>query len=287
MVYLIKPLRMLGFLALFFGQIAGAASDQGTLFFAPLPVENAKISMAKSLRLTQFLSQTLGRPVEPRFYESYEEILQDLERGQLDFAELGAFGFYKLNEKPTVLKPLVFIRQYEEQEAYHCVLASAVDGVGKVSELTSLPDARVLLTQPLSTCGWFSSEYLFRQAGLNLNQYSHQHVGSHENVALGLLRKEALVGSLADFIAARYEGLGLNVLAITPPLPFFTLVGHPVRVGEKNLERLADELIKLSPEQTYGWGLGQFGFLPYDVELHLNYKDMVGTMQPDLGNKYD
>lgn len=239
--------------------------------------------MAKSLRLAQFLTEVLGRPVEPKFYSSYEAILQDLADGKLDFAELGPYNFYKLRAQAPHIKSLVFLRQYPNQESYRCVLASAIDGLPNLSSIAQTPNANVLLTQPLSTCGWFSSEYLFRQAGFDLNQYPHAYQGSHEGVALALLRKEAWIGSLADFMAQRYERLGLNVLATTPPLPPFSIVANPKAVGDELWPVLIQKMIQLDEVQTKDWGLGQYGFLPFDSRLQSEFEQMIEEMQPDLG----
>ncbi|MBN2864382.1 MAG: PhnD/SsuA/transferrin family substrate-binding protein [Thiotrichales bacterium] len=279
-------LTWLGFLLVLTWQMAWAVPEK-TLLFAPLPMENAQVSMAKSQRLTQFLTDALGRPVEPKFYSTYEAILQDLASGQLDFAELGPFNLYKLRMQTEGIKPLVFVRQYQNQQAYHCVLASAMDGAPNLVSFSQALNPNVLLTQPLSTCGWFASEFLFRRAGLDLNQYKHSYQGSHEGVALALLRKEALVGSLADFIAKRYEGLGLVTLEMTPPLPLFSIVASPQMAEEAQNHNLVEKLLNLRLEQTQGWGLGEYGFLAFDVGLQAQFEDMIQKMQPSLEMQHE
>ncbi|BBP42649.1 PhnD/SsuA/transferrin family substrate-binding protein [Thiosulfativibrio zosterae] len=273
-------------LSLFIVRMA-AAAETSPLFFAPLPLENAQVSMAKSQKLADFLSQVIGQPVEPKFYKSYESILNDLAAGNLAFAELGPFNFYKLKQQTSAIQPLAFIRHYASQEGYRCVLASAIDGVSTLKMLDAEAHPSVLLTQPLSTCGWFASEYFFRKAGMDLNQYAHPYEGSHEGVALALLRKEGSVGSLADFMAQRYQGLGLEVLEISPPLPFFSMVANTQLVSTSQLQAISQRLVDLTATETQGWGLGEHGFLAFDAQLQASFETMITEMQPDLGRPHE
>ena len=248
--------------------------------FAPLPIVNEKQTILKAKPFATALSNLLGTPVSVRYYPSYDEILTAFTKGDIDFAELGPFNLLKLKKMTTHFAPLVFVPRIKNQTSYRCHLVAAMDNSFKFHELAQLKSPKIALTQPLSTCGWFSMDYFFQKNGLDLRQYNYQFIGSHDGVALSVLRLEHDFGAVAEFISRRYQPLGLEIIASTPDLPLFTLVANSSRISNKVQQKVQHYLLNLSEQETAQWGFGRYGFLPYRSELFKQFEKMVAKMRP-------
>ncbi len=249
--------------------INGNAGEQpktdSTLYFAPLPMGNAKLNMAKSQSLTQLLQTTLHRPVIVKLYHNYEEILKAFQKGEVDFVELGPLVYLELGKQTDRIYPLVSVNQQTKLEHHQCVLAAPIDGIKSVGELKHIPNPKVALTQPLSTCGWLLSERLLKQEGLDLSKMDYHFTGSHEKVALSLMRNEYQIGGLAKFVAKRYADFGLKILKTSQPMPLFIIAGNPDTLSTQQLEQVKKAMLEYQPSES--WGLGSTGFSPISMAL--------------------
>ncbi|MDG6778526.1 PhnD/SsuA/transferrin family substrate-binding protein [Thiomicrorhabdus sp. zzn3] len=237
------------------------ASEVEPLYFAPLPVSNPKLSFAKSLPLVKLIENTLNRPVIPKLYNDYHDIINGYVQGEIDFVELGPMVFLQLSKQTDHTFPLASINHEEGQRFYHCVLAAPIDGIKDIDQLKHNKTIKVALTQPLSTCGNLMTEHLLRQHGLELSELSYDYLGSHEKVAMALMRNEYQIGGLANFVAKRYHSFGLNTLSVSDSLPSFTIVGNPQKVSPDELRKLQQVLLNYRPQT--GWGIGAHGFSPF------------------------
>lgn len=240
------------------------------LYFAPLPVSNPKLSFAEIQPLVELIENTLNRPVIPKLYNNYHDIIDAYVQGEIDFVELGPMVFLQLSKQTDNTFPLVSINHEKEQRFYQCVLAAPIDGIQDVAQLKHNKTVRVALTQPLSTCGNLMTEHLLKQYGLHLSELSYDYLGSHEKVAMALMRNEYQIGGLASFVAKRYQSFGLNTLAMSEPLPSFTIVGNPQKVALDQLRKLQKVLLNYRPQT--GWGIGAHGFSPFSQSAFDNLK---------------
>lgn len=241
-------------------QTVVAHEQRDYVVFAPLPMEEARLVIERSQGLTQFLQELLQRPVHIRYIEDYDEILQAFRRGEIDIAHLGPFNYVMLKEQAQQAQPLVALREADGADYYRCVLVSAIDGVVAIADI----DHSFALTQPLSTCGPFMASDILAQHDVNLYQLNNQFLGTHDEVALAVVRKEFQAGMLSAAIAQKYQPLGLNVLQTSQPLPLFALAGNTETLSSEEFERIRQALLQLSPQQREQWGLGQQGFVAAD-----------------------
>ncbi len=249
--------------------VKGYADNQpdsaSALYFAPLPMSNAKRSVAKSQALIQLLQTALNRPVIPKLYDDNKSILKAFQNGEIDFVEAGPLFYLELSKRAAWISPLVSVNQQLESGHHRCVLAAPVDGIKSISELAEMPNVKVALTDPLSTCGWLMTEHLLKQEGLKLSQMDYHFTGSHQRVALSLMRNEYQIGGLAKFIAERYSNFGLKILASSQPLPQFIIAGNPKTLSAQQLEQAKKAMLDYEPDVS--WGLGSTGFSPVSMKL--------------------
>ncbi|MDX1346662.1 MAG: PhnD/SsuA/transferrin family substrate-binding protein [Thiomicrorhabdus chilensis] len=250
------------------------------VYFAPLPMSNAKLNLVKSQLIIQTIEKALDRPAIPKLYDTYQAIIDAFLAGEVDFVELGPLTYLALSERTEQVSPLVSVNQTTEQKQYQCVVAAPIDGIDRLSQLSKKPDSKVALTRPLSTCGWLLTEHLLKQNDIQLSELPTKFLGTHQEVALALVRKEYAIGGLASFVAERYAPLGLKILETSDPLPQFIIAGNPKTVSREELQKVQETLLNTQPKQ--GWGIGSQGFSCFSEDLFEGLKAIQSKGTRDL-----
>ena len=249
------------------------------LVFTPLPMENPRAVVENSQGLALFLENLLAKPVRIHYVADYDEILRQFALGEIDLVHLGPFNYVMLRQRTEDVMPLVGVRERDGRDYYQCSVVTSIDGVARISEISR----GFALTQPLSTCGPFMASYLLAQQGNRLARLDTAFLGTHDAVALAVVRQDFEAGTLSSTIASKYVPLGLKVLATSEPLPLFTLAVNRQRLSAETVALIQHELQQLTPEQTQDWGLGEKGFVTisdedYDVIRRLKVaKDVNQT----------
>lgn len=239
--------------------------------YAPLPMNNPAFNLAKSQALTAYLHAQLPIPFVPVLYNNYEAILTAFENGEIDLIEVGPLVLSALQKRSENAAPLVSIKHHPSEPHYRCVLAAPIDGIQQLNELSD--GCQVALTQPLSTCGWLMSDKLLEAQNIHLENLDTRYLGSHEAVAMALLRKEFQVGGLAGFIAERYADLGLRILASSEPLPPFMLVANKATLSAAKREAIQRALLNYKTHTADT--LGIYGFSPFSTEIFERFNRLV------------
>ena len=274
-------------LSLSLGLVVGLISSveaQDALVFAPLPKESDIATITRSLPLANEMARILDRKVTVKYYKNYNEIIQAFLKGAVDLVQLGPLNFVALNKVTVDLQPIVSIRSARNQQSYRCVLVAPMDGLRKLDEIKQLVAPKVLLTQPLSTCGWIAADSFFADAGLTLSDYSYQYENTHDRVALALLRNEGTIGCMADFMAERFQDLGLEVLKEGPLNPMLNLSANSKNLLPAELQKLQAELLALPAEKLQTLRVGKFGFVAFDSQQMKQFTDRVETVTVKNGS---
>ncbi len=94
-----------------------------------------------------------------------------------------------------------------QEPGYRCALV-------KFAGDTLSPKAtlKVALTQPTSTCGYTKTKVLVNDyLHTNLDTMLYRYVGTHDEVALSIIRGDFQMGGMKESIAKEYASLGLGV----------------------------------------------------------------------------
>lgn len=194
-----------------------------TITFAPLPMENRETVLKQFMPMATYLRQTLGLEVRFNYSDSYEEILEKFQSGAIDLAYLGPLPYVTLKTKVDQAEPLVHFNEPSGKPLYTCAIVALAD---KQIDLAGLSNQKVALTQPLSTCGFLSTNGLLREKGSSLAKNLFRYLDKHDEVALAVVRGEYEIGGIKTAIGKKYAHLGLSVLAETAPLPSFALIAN-------------------------------------------------------------
>ena len=219
--------------------------DARPLVFAPLPMENRETVLKQFMPLAAYLSEALGREIVFDYSESYDQLLEKFRNGRLDLAYLGPLPYVSLRAVDEKVEPLVHFKEASGEPLYTCAIVALAD---KRLDLDRLENRMVALTQPLSTCGYLSTNGLLRQRGSALSRNLYRYVNKHDEVAKAVVRGEYDLGGLKTSIGRKYAHLGLVVLAETLPLPSFALVGNSQTLTRDERDAIRDALVSLNPE---------------------------------------
>jgi phosphonate transport system substrate-binding protein len=259
----------------------GHAAAREPLVFTPLPLTNPQSVIAGSRNLVEYMAENLGRDIRIHYESDYATLLKKFQAGSIDLVHLGPLPSVFLRAMHPQAEPLVFFREPDGAATYTCALATALDGPA------DLASARgpVALTQPLSTCGFLITGYLLQQGGLDLHALPYAFLGSHEAVALSLVRGTSEMGGLKTMIGQRFDQIGVRILARSPFLPGFALVANGKTLSGELLDRLAALLIQAPANVYEQWvGLGRWGMAPARAQDYCGLLDMARTVfLPECG----
>lgn len=230
--------------------LASPASAE-TLKFAPLPMESPETVAGQWKPLLEYLKKSVGIELVIDYSTSNDEILGKFEAGKLDLAYLGPLPYLRLKDRFPPARPLVIFHEADGRPSYTCALVVAADSDLRPEQLTG---RKIALTQPLSTCGFFSISGLLQQVGIRLEEARYRYLGPHDAVALAVAGGEFDAGGLKSAIARKYTSLGLRIIAETAPLPGLALVANGARVSEERMEAIRRALLAADETVRKGWG---------------------------------
>jgi phosphonate transport system substrate-binding protein len=167
-------------------------------------------------------------------------------------AYLGPLPYVLLKQRHDFVEPLVFFNEPDGEPFYSCAIV-AWNPLGVSLERISSRRA-FALTSPLSTCGVLSVEAMLTRSNQSLREHTSKFLGKHDAVALSVVRGEFDYGGVKESIGRAYAHLGLEVIALTPPLPGFALVVNTQKLSQAKQNTLKKALLGASKEAMKQWG---------------------------------
>ena len=259
-----------------------------TIRFAPLPMQDQETVVKQFRPLTTYLEQRLGITMVYEYSDGYGTLLEKFRRSEVDLAYLGPLPYVELRATYDKAEPLVRFKEKSGQTTYTCALVTFPDAN---FDPNFAHDRKIALTQPLSTCGYMSVSGLMRSLGSSLEDNYYRYLGRHDAVALSVVRGQFAAGGLKTAIAREYTHLGLTMVAETPPLPAFALVGNARTLDGKLMARIRQEMVALDPagkDQTLlnGWGKNiRYGAVSASDADYMAVRALLGDAKiPQKGN---
>lgn len=224
-----------------------------SLVFAPLPVENVKTVYTQYAPMIKYLEKNLNKKIVFDYNANYEDILEKFAKKQIDLAILGPLPYVELKKEFYQTLPLVHFKNNNGDAFYTCsLIAFATTN----TTLENIKNKKIALTQPLSTCGYFSVNAFLEKANNSLENNKYRFIGRHDSVALSVARGEFDFGGVKSDIAQKYSNLGIKELAKSEKFPSFTLVGNQETLAKEILKKIQDLLKNVKKEEFQKWGEG-------------------------------
>lgn len=257
--------------------------------FAPLPMEQPETVVKQVRPMLAYLEKHIAADLRIEYLGDYADILKKFQAGTLDLAYLGPLPYVALREKYAQAEPVVHFMEKSGKASYSCAIVVAESKV----PLASLKGKKIALTQPLSTCGYLSTDGLLRRGGVNLEQTRYRYLDKHDEVALAVARGEYDAGGLKTAIGKKYAHMGLVIAAETAALPGFALIANGRTLDAATIAALRKALVGLKPlrnrrdarlTQTWGENI-KYGALPaQDADYDALRKLRARADIPEEGN---
>jgi phosphonate transport system substrate-binding protein len=166
--------------------------------------------------IAEHLSRKLGKPVVIQFGKTYEDTVDKVGKGEADFAFLGPSLYVQAHDKYKVV-PLAQVVNSGKPSFYGVIVAKKGKGITSLKDLKGKTFA---FGDKNSTLTHIVPLYMMMEAGVQLSDLKgHTFVGSHDNVALNVIRETSDAAGLMPDIAQKYVGQGLEAIAKSPDLP--------------------------------------------------------------------
>lgn len=249
------------------------------LTYSAVTVRDREATIAAHTGIVTMLSGALDREVRIIVDRDNQSLVKDFIRGEVDIAYLGPLPFAVIYRNYPDLEVLVAVNEESGLAEYRCAMVSAYDGPISAGEV----GGHIALTSPMSTCGYLSMAHIFATHGIDIEKLDYSFIGSHDQVALGVIRGHYTVGGVKDIVAEKYQGLLLQVLDSTPPLPGFVLVANRNTFSAAEMEQMRTTLLHAESADYQSWGVGNYGFSSAE---YLDYGLIDTLMTPAFRSRF-
>jgi phosphonate transport system substrate-binding protein len=213
-----------------------------TLVFAPLPFVNKKIVFNDFYPMINYLEKKLNKKIIFFYSDNYDDVLKNFKDSKIDLVYLGPLPYIELKNEYDSAQLLINFKNSDNTSTYSCSL---------VKFINNKKTQKVALTQPLSTCGYFSVNSLLNN---KLENYDYKYLGKHDNVALSIIREEFDIGGVKTSIFKDYYHLGLEEISRTNKFPGMALIGNEKTLDKEYLNEIKQILLTTKKVDYSLWG---------------------------------
>lgn len=247
------------------------AQGREALVYTAVSVQDREATIAAHRDVVTALSNALSRDITIDYEIDHRQVVVDFINGKIDIAYFGSLPYVAMARRYNNYEILAAVNEDTGRPWYRCTLVRAFDGPTDLDKLKG----SIALTNPLSTCGYLSVSTLLQQHNLDLEKIPYYFIGTHDDVALAVIRGEYAVGGVKDIIARKYEALLLEVMATTPLLPGSLLVANRETLSDAEIALLRTALTNTHLGTYETWGIGSHGFSSVDHSDYARIDEMM------------
>lgn len=254
------------------------------LTFSPSPLNDTQKVFEEFSLMINYLEEKLGEKIDFHYEKKYDDMIASFQENKIDLAYFGPLPLVTLQKSFPFALPLVAFNEPDGKSGYRCVLVQFAKDTISFQKSDSV---KVALTQPLSTCGYMQTKVLLKTyTDKNIEEMKFNYLGTHDEVALSIIRGDFAIGGMKESIAKEYESLGLKVLYTSQMLPSFTLVANTNTLSPEKIAKIKKILLETPQEVYKTWGKSiSYGFNEFEFE---NFKalsaDKLEYSIPQKGN---
>lgn len=180
------------------------------------PFVQAKEIEKKFTPLAEYLGRQLGVNISVKVGASYDEHIQAIGKNRVDLAYMGPVSYVTLVEDYGK-KPLLSRIETDGQPTFQGYIVTRKDS--EIKTLAELKGKSFAFGDPNSTMSYVVPHYMLVQAGVyDRDENTHEFLGTHENVALGVLSGDYDAGAIKPAVYRKFVDQGLRILAETPEI---------------------------------------------------------------------
>jgi phosphonate transport system substrate-binding protein len=195
--------------------------------------------------LLKYLESATGRRFRIKFNEKYEDTVEDLGKGVINFAAVGTLS-YLIGEAKYGLKYLVSGVNKEGDTTYHSIIFTAPKS--GIRELKDLKGKCFAFGAKMSTQGHLIPRKMLEDEGITINDLGRYiYTGSHLDTVKSVLNGECDAGGIQDDLAKKLASEGkIEILKISEPYPG-SLIAYNSSVDSRTVEAVRAALLAFEP----------------------------------------
>jgi len=232
----------------FLSSANNVSAGQEHLMFGVHPFKKPVELMRMFSPLLKHLEKELDVKISFRSSINYEMATAALVEGAVDFSYIGPASFAILSQQyPGKFRIAAALRNQDGTPTFKGVFVVRED-----SPFTSLKDLqgkKIAFGDRKSTLSCIMPAYMLIQAGI-FDSISYHFVGSHDNVAKGIISNRFQGGGLKPNIAQKYIGKGLKVIAESEPVYEHVFVMGP-SVDDETAKKIRTAFLNLKDPKVY------------------------------------
>ena len=237
--------------------------------------------------LAKLLEKKLGREVQISIAGDYKEHIKKLLDGSVDLAYMGPASYVTASNNGNNVYPLAILK-VNDKSTFRGVIIKRT-GNTAIEKLAHLKGKSFAFGDVKSTMSHLVPRYMLLEAGIKIEELSrYEHLGSHENVALGVLIGDFDAGAVKEEIFWKFRKRGLTALAMTPSISEHIFAGSPLLSPEMVI-KLRDCLLSIKDEPGGPKALGSIkkgldSLVPAQDEAYDNLRKIINTLNhPEEG----
>jgi len=209
--------------------------------FAPLPTDTANSLYDKYQPMLEYLSKNTKDEYKFVYIPTYKELLNSFQKGEVDMIILGALPYLRLKQQFSKAKAIVtFLNKYKKPY-YRCEIITSDKAINSLNDIDE--NTKIFLTNKLSTCGYLMTQYMFKKAHKNLDDYNYKYVGSHVDVVFNTTLYNNSIGDVKSSIATEYKYY-IKVIDKSIKIPEFSLIVNENKISKEKINKIALLLTK-------------------------------------------
>jgi phosphonate transport system substrate-binding protein len=193
--------------------------------------------------LAEYLAKKTGRKVQVRIARDYQEHITRAGEGEVALAYMGPASYVTLVYVDGI-QPLLAVHEVKGKSSFKGVIIKRAGS--DIDSLGDLRGKRFAFGDPKSTMSHLVPRHMMLEAGVDISDLSgHEHLNSHDNVALGVLIGDFDAGAVKEETFHKYEARGLRALALSPEISEHLFVANAY-IPDELVSALRDALLGLS-----------------------------------------
>lgn len=197
--------------------------------------------------LAEYLTGELGLPVVVKIGSDYREHIVNIGNGIVDIAYIGPSVYVTVVDRFGT-HPLLAVIETNGTPDFAGIIAVRFDS--PISKLSELRGKEIAFVDPYSTMGYVVPLYMLLQV-MNREDVlrSSKFLGSHVNVALGVLTGDFSAGAVKEEVFYLFRDRGLVELESSPKIPEHLFIARK-NLSPETIEATRNALFELKKSES-------------------------------------
>ena len=197
--------------------------------------------------LIAYLEKEIGATISFRSSKNYSAHMERIRNGDYDIFYMGPSLYAMISDSHPDKVRIAATVVNKGSPTFKGVVVVKEDS--PIVSLTDLRGKKMAFGDRSSTLSCYVPAYMLMEAGV-FDSMEYRFVGSHDNVAKGVLKGLFDAGGLKPGVAKSYVGKGLKVIAESEPV-FEHVIGVSANLDDETVEKIRAALANIQNPEVY------------------------------------